>query len=137
VRLLDEMLAPLDWSEWENRYCGVAGQPAIRPRVMAGAILYGLTVGVRTSRGLEQARVNRLDFLWLVEGRDIDLSTFAKFRKDFAPQVKALFKQVGRPATAMGLVRLNLAALDGSRVKANSAAACGTSRRSGCGCVRR
>jgi transposase len=120
VRLLDEMLAQLDWSEWENHYCGVAGQPAIHPRVMAGAILYGLTVGVRTSRGLEQACLNRLDFLWLVEGRDIDHSTFAAFRKDFGPQVKALFKQVGRVAMAMGLVRLNLVALDGTRVKANS-----------------
>ena len=120
VRLLDEMLAQLDWSQWENRYCGVAGQPAIHPRVMAGAILYGLTMGVRTSRGLEQACLNRLDFLWLVEGRDIDHSTFANFRKDFGPQVKALFKQVGRVAMAMGLVRLNLVALDGTRVKANS-----------------
>lgn len=120
VRLLDEMLAQLDWSEWERSYCGVAGQPAIHPRVMAGAILYGLTVGIRTSRALEQACVNRLDFLWLVEGRDIDHSTFAGFRKDFGPQVKALFKQVGRVALGMGLVRLNLVALDGTRVKANA-----------------
>lgn len=120
VRLLDEMLAEVDWSQWENAYCGVAGQPAIHPRVMAGAILYGLTVGVRTSRGLEQACLNRLDFLWLVEGRDIDHSTFAKFRKDFGPQVKALFKQVGRLALAMDLVRLNLVAFDGTRARANS-----------------
>jgi transposase len=120
VRLLDEMLAEVDWSQWENRYCGVAGQPAIHPRVMAGAILYGLTAGIRTSRGLEQACLNRLDFLWLVEGRDIDHSTFAKFRKDFGPQVKALFKQVGRLALAMDLVHLNLVAFDGTRVRANS-----------------
>src|ERR1035437_4650790 len=83
VRLLDEMLAAMDWAAWERHYSGVAGQPAIHPRVMAAAILYGLTVGVRTSRKLEAACLNRLDFLWLVEGRTIDHSTFAKFRQDF------------------------------------------------------
>jgi transposase len=95
VRLLDEMLAALDWSAWERHYSGVAGQPAIHPRVMAGAILYGLTVGVRTTRKLEEACVNRMAFLWLVEGRDIDHSTFAGFRKDFGREIQALFKQVG------------------------------------------
>jgi transposase len=120
VRLLDEMLTAMDWSAWEARYSGVAGQPAIHPRVMAGAILYGLTVGVRTSRKLEAACLNRLDFLWLVEGRDIDHSTFAGFRKDFGREIRDLFKQIGRLALQMGLVRLNVVALDGTRVKANS-----------------
>ena len=120
VRLLDEILAALDWSEWERPYCGVAGQPAIHPRVMAGAILYGLTVGVRTTRKLEEACGNRMDFLWLVEGRRIDHSTFAKFRKDFGRPIKELFKQVGRLAMKMGLVRLNSVALDGTRMRANS-----------------
>jgi transposase len=50
---------------------------------LAGAILYGLTVGVRTSRKLEDACRHRVDFMWLVEGRTIDHSTFAGFRKDF------------------------------------------------------
>ena len=75
VRLLDEMMAAMDWSAWERHYSGVAGQPAIHPRVMASGVLYGLTVGIRTSRKLEQACLNRLDFLWPVEGRDIDHST--------------------------------------------------------------
>jgi transposase len=120
VRLLDEMLAALDWSAWEGHYSGVAGQPPIHPRVMAGAILYGLTVGVRTTRKLEEACGNRMDFLWLVEGRDIDHSTFAKFRKAFGPEIQALFKQVGRLAMRMGLVHLNTVALDGTRVRANA-----------------
>lgn len=120
VRLLDERLAALDGSAWERHYCGVAGQPAIHPRVMAGAILYGLTVGVRTTRRLEEACGNRMDFLGLVEGRGIDPSTFAGFRKDFGPEIRALFKPVGRLAMRMGLVRLNTVALDGTRVRASA-----------------
>jgi len=87
---------------------------------LAGAILYGLTVGVRTSRKLEDACRHRVDFMWLVEGRTIDHSTFAGFRKDFGRQIKDLFKQVGRLAMTMGLVRLNTVALDGTRVRANA-----------------
>jgi transposase len=120
VRLLDDILAAVDWSDWERYYCGLAGQPAIHPRVLAGAILYGLTVGVRTSRKLEDACRHRVDFMWLVEGRTIDHSTFAGFRKDFGRQIKDLFKQVGRLAMTMGLVRLNTVALDGTRVRANA-----------------
>ena len=57
---------------------------------------------------------------WLVEGRRIDHSTFAGFRKEFGLEIRALFQQVGRLAMGMGLVRLNTVALDGTRVRASS-----------------
>ena len=59
VRLFEEILAGLDWSAWENQYCRVAGQPAIPPKIMAGAILYGLSHGIRSSRRLEPAGKTR------------------------------------------------------------------------------
>lgn len=122
VRLLWEILNGLDWSGWERHYVLVAGQPPIHPKVMAGAILYGLTHGIRSSRRLEWACVHALDFLWLVEGRTIDHSTFCDFRTRFKQELKDLFRQLGRVAMHMGLVSLNQVALDGTRVKANSSA---------------
>ena len=50
-------------------YVRVAGQPPIPPRAMAAGILYGLSLGMRSSRKLEDACYNRLDFIWLMEGR--------------------------------------------------------------------
>jgi transposase len=120
VRLFDEILASLDFSAWENHYCRVAGQPAIPPRIVAGAILYGLSHGIRSSRRLEWACGNAVDFMWMVEGRPIDHSTFCHFRTRFDRELKDLFKQMGRLAISMGLVRLNQVALDGTRVRANS-----------------
>lgn len=120
VRLFEEILSNLDWSAWERHYCQVAGQPAIPPRVVAGAILYGLSHGLRGSRRLEWACKNAVDFMWLVEGRHIDHSTFCGFRTRFEKELKDLFKQIGRVALRMGLVRLNQVALDGTRVRANS-----------------
>ncbi len=120
VRLFDEVLGGLEWSSWEAQYDGTRGQPPIHPRFMAGALLYGLCRGIRSSRKLEEACRYRLDFMWLVEGRKIDHTTLAKFRTKFAEPLKDLFKQIGRVAMSMGLIRLCEVAFDGTRVKANN-----------------
>jgi transposase len=120
VRLVDEVLAGLDWSAWEAEYDGKRGQPPIHPRFVAAAILYGLFRGIRSTRKLEEACCYRLDFLWLVEGRRIDFTTFAKFRVRFGEQLKDVFRQLGRIAMSLGLVRLGEVAFDGTRVKANN-----------------
>ena len=120
VRLFAEILDQFDWSSWERHYVLVAGQPPIHPKIMAGGLLYGLTHGIRSSRRLEWACGNAVDFMWLVEGRTIDHSTFCDFRTRFQRELKDLFRQIGRVAMHMGLIRLNQVALDGTRVKANS-----------------
>lgn len=47
VRLFEEILAGRDWTAWEARYDQQVGQPPIHPRILAGAILYGLSHGIR------------------------------------------------------------------------------------------
>jgi transposase len=118
VRLVDEVLAGLDWSAWEAEYDGKRGQPPIHPRYVAAAMLYGLCRGIRSTRKLEESCRYRLDFLWLVEGRQIDFTTFAKFRTRFGEQLKGLFRQVCKIAMTLGLVRLGEVAFDATRVKA-------------------
>ena len=120
VRLFEEILRGCDWSAWEARYAVKVGQPAIHPRVVASAILYGLSHRMRSSRRLEWACDTALDFLWLVQGRHIDHATFCQFRTRFAKELKDLFGQVARVAMHLGLVRLNAVALDGTKVRANS-----------------
>jgi len=121
VRLFDEVLRAVDWGAWESMYVKVAGQPPIHPRVMASAVLYGLSLGIRSSRVLESACLNRFDFYWLLEGQSIDHSTLCKFRTSFGPQLKELFGRIGRIGIELGLVTLNLVTLDGTDVKANNA----------------
>lgn len=120
ARLLDEILQSLDWSPWEGEYHGRIGQPPIPPRVMAGVIIYGLMRGIRSSRQLEYLCGHAIDFMWLAEGRTIDHTTLCKFRKRFSGPLKDLFRQVGRLAMSLGLVRLCEVAFDGTRVKANA-----------------
>ena len=120
VRLLDEILRGLDWLSWEREYHGERGQPPIRPRVMAGVILYGLMRRIRSSRQLEYACTHNIDFMWLAEGRTIDYSTICIFRAKFKQPLKELFKQINRIAITMGLIKLVEVAFDGTRVKANA-----------------
>jgi transposase len=120
VRLLDEVLAGMDWYEWEAEYDGTRGQPPIHPRFVAACLLYGLCRGIRSSRKLEEACIYRIDFMWLLEGRHIDHSTLAKFRTHFGGPLKKLFRQLCRIAMTLGLVRLGEVAFDGTRVKANN-----------------
>ena len=120
VRLFWELLGTYDWRPWEARYCGCHGQPANHPRIVAGVLLYGLTQGIRSSRRLEWACGQAVDFMWLAEGRAIDHSTLCAFRKTFRRELKDLFRHLGRLAMAMGVVRLNCVAIDGTRVAAHS-----------------
>jgi transposase len=120
VRLFDEVLAGIDWSEWEAEYDGNRGQPPIQPRWVASVILYALCHGLRSSRKLEyQCRWN-VEFMWLVEGRVIDHTTIAKFRTRFKKPLKGLFRQVCKIAMSVGLIRLGEVAFDGTRVRANN-----------------
>ena len=120
VRFVDEVLSGLDWSEWEAHYERKVGQPPIHPRIVAATILYGMYRGIRSSRKLEEACNYRFEFIWLVEGRRIDHTTFSKFRTKFHEPLKSLFRQIGRTAMVMGLIQLGVVAFDGTRVKANN-----------------
>ena len=120
VRLFDEILSSLDWSQWESQYFGCIGQPPIHPKTLAGVILYGLSMGVRSSRTLERMCANSIDYLWFTSGRRVDHSTLCKFRTRFAKELKGVFRQIGRVSMAMGLIRLNEVGLDGTQVRSNN-----------------
>jgi len=120
VHLVDEILGQYDWSPWENEYVRVEGQPPIHPRYIAGPIVYGLTVGVRSTRALEGACITKLDFALLARGHQPDHSSFGKFRTRFKDQLQGLFRFLGTMAIELGLARLNQIGLDGTRVRANS-----------------
>lgn len=120
VRLVDEVLAGIDWCLWEAEYDGRRGQPPIHPRFVAAAYLYGLCRGIKSTRKLEEACCYRFDFMWLVEGRRIDHTSFSKFRTRFKEPLRGLFQQLCRIAMDLGLVRLGEVAFDGTRTKANN-----------------
>lgn len=120
VRLVDDVLSRIDWSKWEALYHRKRGQPPIHPRVIAGAILYGILNRIRTSRALEEALLVRNDFRWLVEGRSIDHTTISKFRQKNSAALKDLFVQIALVARDLGHLPLATLGFDGTRMRANN-----------------
>lgn len=121
VRVLDQLLNQVNWSQWESHYLGNRGQPAIHPRLLAGAILYGLIKRTRSSRQLEEASRERIDFRWFLEGRTVDHTTFAKFRTRFQQELEDLNGQICaflvESAQGRGVMEM---IVDGTRIRANS-----------------
>ena len=120
VRLFDDVMRTVDFLSWENNYNRTVGQPPIHPRFLASIILYGMTLGIRASRKLEDMTINRMDAIWLLDGRQPDHATICKFRTQFETPLKELFKQIGRLAITMGMVSLNQVTLDGTAIRANN-----------------
>jgi len=93
----------------------------VRTRGIGAVDLIGTVFDIQFfSEELYRACGNAVDFMWLVEGRTIDHSTFGDFRTKFKRELKDLFRQIGRVAMHLGLISLNQVALDGTRVRANS-----------------
>ncbi len=120
VRLVDMVLGQLDWAPWEAAYKREIGRPPIHPRVLAGIILYGTLRKLKSSRALEAALRERLDFRWLAEGRSIDHSTIAEFAIKHHEQLRAIFTSTVRVAIELGWTQLEMLAFDGTRISASN-----------------
>jgi transposase len=120
VRLLDEILDQVDWSEWEAEYHGKAGQPPIHPSVLCKVLLFALIRRIRSSRQMEYQVRHSVDFIWLTSGRQIDHTTLSEFRRQHSQQLKSLYRQIVQLAVDLGVAKLAELCIDGSRVLANA-----------------
>lgn len=120
ARILDELINKMDLSEFERNYHGAIGQPPIPPRVIVKVLLYAMSRRTRSSRLIEYALGFHVDFMWLAEGRQIDHSTLSTFRKNHFKALQSLFRQMGKLALTMGIIRINEITFDGTRVRANN-----------------
>ena len=102
------------------KYTEAKGQPPYDPAMMTALLLYAYCRAVYTSRKIEIACEERLDFRALVGSQRPDHSTIAQFRKDHREALAALFIQVLALCRDAGIVKLGHVALDGTKVKANA-----------------
>ena len=119
VRVFDFVLDEHDWSKWHARYPG-GGRPAYPAEAMCKLLVYGYSVGIRSSRALEQACGNNRDFIWLMSGRTPDHDTIAAFRREHGPEFKKIFRTTVAVCVEAGMVSLKRLMVDGTRVEANN-----------------
>lgn len=120
VRMVDEILSQLDWSQWEAEYHGSMGQPPIHPSVLAKVLLFAMLRRLRSSRQIEYQLKHSIDFIWLASGRHIDHVTLSEFRRKNSAGLRDTFRQMIKMAINLNVANLAELCIDGSRVLASA-----------------
>ena len=94
------------------------GRPAFDPKMMLALLVYGYANGLRSSRALETAC--RLDFAYraITANRQPDHATIARFRASLDAELAPLFAQVLGICAELGMGKVGLVAVDGTRLEA-------------------
>jgi len=117
VRSFSLVMDCLDYSPMERKRSEI-GCPAYPPKVLAMALAYAYSKGIRSSRQIEKLLLFDVRFIWLVGGLKPDHNTIARFRKENWRELKALFVDSVRVCSEVGLVFLNTVAVDGTKIAA-------------------
>lgn len=117
AELVDEHL---DLSRIHSAYTEQRGGPPYDPQLMVRILLYGYTIGARSSRVIETKCVDDVPFRWLAAGAAPDYRAIARFRKRHLSALGHLFVQALALCQAAGMARLGRVALDGTKVRANA-----------------
>lgn len=119
VRVFSEVLDHLDWNIMEREY-SERGTPAYPPKVMTKLLVFAYSKGIRSSRKIEELLENDLRFIWLAGGLKPDFHTIARFRKDKKDAFERLFAGSVRLCKELGLLNLNIVAVDGTKIAADA-----------------
>jgi len=110
----------LDLSAIYADYTEARGYPPYDPRLMVRVLVYGYTIGVRSSRAIERRCVDDVGFRYLAGGQVPDFRSIARFRRRHLDALAGLLLQSLRLAQRMGMVEMGRVALDGTKLRANA-----------------
>lgn len=126
VWFLIDVVGRLDLSELRSVYrLGGVGRRAYDPAMLLTLVVYGLSQGIRSSRGVERACRSDAAFRVICGtwGETPDHATICRFRRRHQDVIGDLFCQVLALAREVGMARLGLLAVDGTRVSAQASMA--------------
>lgn len=98
-------------------------RPAYHPKVLVALVAYCYCKGIRSSRAIEAACFDDVGARVLTGNRQADHATIARFVTRHAAALTQLFAQILALCASDGLVRVDLVAGDGTKVKANASKA--------------
>jgi transposase len=99
------------------------GNTAYHPRMMVALVMYCYCKGIRSSRAIEMATFDDVGARVICGGLHPDHATNARFTGRHKEPLKGLLAQSLAACAREGLVRVDVAAGDGTKVKANASMA--------------
>lgn len=96
------------------------GQRSYSPSTMLKLYVYGYLNGISSSRRLEVETHRNIEVKWLLGDLQPDFKTIADYRKDNRDQIGFITREFRRFLKAMGYIKGEKVAIDGTKVKANT-----------------
>ena len=114
----------IDLSEIESRYCNdEVGASAYEPRVLLKIVLLAYSHGIVSSRGIEAACRNNVQFMAISGDGQPHYSTLATFVSSLGEAVGKVFVQVLMICERQGLIGREMFAIDGVKLPSNASKA--------------
>ena len=96
------------------------GQHAYHPKMLLKVFVYGYSLGIRSSRKLENRLKEDIVFMWLSGRQTPDFRTIADFQKAKLVDVKRVFLEVRGLCQALGMVKIGKVSLNGTTFRADA-----------------
>lgn len=119
VRAINLVVEQLDMNKLYDSY-SEEGQPGYHPKMLLKILLYGYSIGIRSSRKLAQRTESDIYFMFLSAMQRPDFRTISDFRKLKGEYLQEYFIQILDICKEMGMVSLGHISIDGSKIKSNS-----------------
>ena len=120
ARVFSDLIDKLPIAGFKN--AAVEGRPRFDTRMMLKVLLWAYANGIRASRKIEDRLRSDVVFMWLSGRQTPDFHTVCDFRQCNEAAIDRLFAEVIVLAKALGMLRLGLLALDGTKVRASAGA---------------
>lgn len=121
AKLLWTIVNYLDLDKIMVKYSEI-GQNAFDPKILVVILFYGYAIGMRGSRKIAQACIDRLDFMYLTAKLTPSYKTISEFRRENLEELKVLFQEIIVIGIKLGLVTIgNInVSIDGTKIRANA-----------------
>jgi transposase len=111
----------IDLSRLDARYINdETGAPAYDPAVMLKVVLLAYSRGMVSSRAIERACRENVLFMAISGDSNPQFTTLAKFIRELAPEIIAIFTQVLLICERQGLIGKQMFAIDGVKLPSNA-----------------
>lgn len=122
VRRLDEICERLDYTELYKAYHRKRKNEEPSPEAMFKIFVYGYMTGRYSTRKIEEACKNNINFMWLLDGAKApDHNTIARFRTErLQNAAEELFAQLVKLLASLEEIELKNLFVDGTKIEANA-----------------
>lgn len=120
VRVVDQVVEQLNPQGLIKTY-KKEGNPSYHPKMLLTVILYSYMINTYSSRKIEQALRENINFMWLSLMTIVDHNTVNRFRSNkLQKSFKEIFKQVFLMLADQGLITLKQIYTDSNKIEAQA-----------------